>query len=219
MDRQDKMLQFDENGTHVIPEEDCLYGYLLLLAPDMKVTKDINELKRYFKSQYGCKNAARLTPHITLVKFAQLEWAQNRIIRHLNTFAQSVCPFDVELKGFKHFSRTFYVDVATKEPIVNLVCNLQKRYSHLLKLHQSPPYFIKNPHITVARGMTPQQLDQAVAEWEGEDYRSSFPVNEMVLIRRRLSLTTLQPLESYAPIARFAFTGKSAFGNQQLELF
>lgn len=45
MDRQDKRLQFDENGMHVNPRDDRLYGYLLLLAPDKKVTKDINELK------------------------------------------------------------------------------------------------------------------------------------------------------------------------------
>lgn len=111
------------------------------------------------------------------------------------------------------------MDVATKEPVVNLVINLQKRYSRLLKLSQLRPYFIKNPHITVARGMTPQQLDHAVAEWEGKDYRSFFTVNEMVLIRRRLNSRNLQPLEKYTPIAGFPFLGTSLFSSQQLELF
>ena len=203
----------------VNPQDERLYEYLLLLSPDKKVTEEINEFKKCFANQYDCKKATGLKPHITLVKFAQLESTQNRIVQHLNTFAQSVCPFEVELNGFKHFPHTFYVDIATKDPIVNLVNNLQKRYSRLLKLHKSPPRFIKNPHITIARGMTPPQMDQAVAEWDGKDYRSSFAVNEMVLIRRRIDNTELQLKMKHSPIAAFPFSGKSEFNNQQLELF
>lgn len=71
------------------PQNDRLYQHLLLLDPDKKVTEEINEFKKYFTEHYSCKKAAGLKPHITLVKFEQLESAQHRIVQHLNKFTQS----------------------------------------------------------------------------------------------------------------------------------
>jgi uncharacterized protein YecT (DUF1311 family) len=46
--------------------------------------------------------------------------------------------------------------------------------------------FCTDPHFTVARQMTPAQLQRAVLEWQQRQFKASFKVSEMVLLRRSL---------------------------------
>src|SRR5690606_37600065 len=55
------LIRLDKSEMFVDPQNDRVYEYLLLHAPDQKATEEINKFKNFFTNQYGCKNAAAIS--------------------------------------------------------------------------------------------------------------------------------------------------------------
>src|SRR5262249_38345636 len=96
--------------------------YLLVLSPHEELRNRIMQVKKEFYESYKAPNALWGKPHVTLVKFVQLEMLEERIVNRLKTIAMGYHPIKVELKDFGSFpSHTIYISVISKEPIRNLV--------------------------------------------------------------------------------------------------
>lgn len=195
-------------GEQGRPED--IWGYLLLISPDNKTSFSIMKIKKLFKEKYGCASAERSYPHLTLIKFQQYQDAEHQIIRHFERFSRSVVPFDIVLNGFGSFpAHTIYVNIATFQPVADLVKNMRHTLGpHLRTKTLARPVFVTNPHVTIGRKMDRKQYEQAWEEWKSKGFNSSFAAEKMLLLRK-------QPgAQRYEVVQQFRFAGTACQGTQ-----
>ncbi len=186
------------------------YEYLLVLPIIERISSEILKIKYLFEREYGCRKAANSEPHITLIKFIQLVTMEKSIVQRLERFSRSVVPFIVKLNGFGNVpSSVIYINVLNKTPIIEIVKNMRGPFKHLLTPDKKlDPKFTRNPHVTIAREMSPEQYDQALLEWQNKEFTFSFPVNEMILLRREI------PSGKCYTVKHFLFGGSDKDGIQ-----
>jgi 2'-5' RNA ligase len=188
-----------------------LHEYLLVISPDNKVGKQIADIKNIFSEEYGCKNAARLKPHVTMINFLQYESTEYRILNCFEKFAKTICPFSIELNGFSSFdTHTIYAKLASSYEVANVVKAMRSKFKNLLESSESlKPKFITSPHLTIARGMTNEQYEMAWPRWKKKDFSAAFDVKQISLIKRELNPRDLLPISNYKPVQDFILGGKA----------
>src|SRR5215213_8852314 len=108
--------------------------YLLVLSPHEELRNKITSAKKEFYEKYKAPSALGGKPHLTLVKFDQLEMMEERLVSRLRTIAMGFPPFKVELKDYGSYpSHTIFINVTSKLPIQNLVKEIKKD-QRLMKL-------------------------------------------------------------------------------------
>ena len=172
--------------------------YLLVLSPHDELRERIKHVKKEFHEKYGAKNALWGKPHVTLVKFKQIEMLEEKIVHRLKTIGMGYHPIKVELKDFGSFpSHTIFINVVTKEPIKNLVREI-KDVQRLMKLDkENKPHFIDEPHLTVARQLSPWQYEQGWLEYSHKHFTGRFIADSMLLLKRREGEMPYQIVERF----------------------
>ena len=162
--------------------------YLLILNPHEELRKKIKATKEEFSQKFDAPAARRGMGNLALARFTQLEMMEERIINRLKIVAMGYHPIKVELKDFGSYpSHTIYIDVATKEPIKNLVKEI-KPWQKLLKLNEDHrPHFIDDPMFTVARQLKPWQYETAWREYQHKNFTGRFIADGMLLLKRTRS--------------------------------
>ncbi|UKJ07669.1 2'-5' RNA ligase family protein [Solitalea lacus] len=185
-----------------------LFDYLLVIVPYNDVYAKVVDIKEAFWLNYKCKFAANLYPHIALSEFVIYDSMEKRIVQLLEKFSKSVVPFRTILKGFGTVANhTFYVNVASKEPIIKVVKNMKLALgNHLQSNSLFKPHFSTIPNLTIARKMTKEQFEKAEKEWKNEAFDSSFEVRSMRLLKR--------VNDKYHIVKDIHFTGDGAFDIQ-----
>ena len=193
-----------------------LFAYLLVILPDEWVAAETTSIKQYFKDVYGCSKALSMKPHFTLSKFVQSEKMEKAIVEHLYKFTRSIKPFDLILSGFGHFPRhTIYINIVNPSPVIDLVENFKSGFKQILTVtEQYKPIFVTKPHLTIARGMKDAQHEQAWLEWENREFKASFKVEEVVLLKKAIQ-HDVQDWGKYHAVKTFPFSG-STRGEEQL---
>lgn len=160
--------------------------YLLVLSPHEELRSRIMQVKKEFYEAYQAAHANWGKPHLTLVKFTQLEMMEERIVNRLKTIAMGYHPIKVELKDFGSFpSHTIYINVTSKEPIRNLVKEIRV-VQKLMKLNDdNKPHFMDEPHFTIARKLLPWQYEQGWQEYSGRHFTARFIADSMLLLKRK----------------------------------
>lgn len=160
--------------------------YMLVLLPHEELRNRINTVKKEFYDNYKAPSALGSKPHLTLVKFDQLEMMEERIVSRLKALAMGFPPFKVELKDFGSYpSHTIFINVTSKLPIQNLVKEI-KQVQRLMKMdNEHKPYFIDEPHLTIARKLIPWQYEKAWLEYSNRHFTGRFIADSMLLLKRR----------------------------------
>ena len=173
--------------------------YLLVIAPHRELWNRIKEIKGEFAQKYQSTNARWSKPHITLASFTQLEMMEERILNRLRAVAMGYHPFKVELKDFGSFpSHSIFLNVATKEPIRNLVQQI-KPWQKLLKLDSDhKPYFPDEPNIPIARKLVPWQYEKGWLEYSHRHFTGRFIADTMILLKRGVGERNYQVVERMA---------------------
>ena len=174
--------------------------YLLVLQPHEELWNTIMEIKKTFAKDYECETAMYTKPHVTLIRFKQIEMMETRIIRRLKNVTMSLSPIKVELKGFGSFpSHTIYINITSKVSIVNIVKALREP-QRLMKLDKdNKPYFITEPHLTIARKLQPWQYEKGWLEFEHKYFHGRFIADYALLLKRR------EETRAYQIGAKFVF--------------
>ncbi|MHA4741918.1 2'-5' RNA ligase family protein [Dyadobacter sp. MSC1_007] len=186
-----KAIHFNNNDWSTITNiRNHMFEYLLVFSCDAVTEAAIGSIKQYFKKNYGCQQSANLRPHLTLFNCVIHDYKLDRIIQGFQKVARHTAPFSIELNRFNQYEGgTFYVDLEdkTSQQVLDLVRKLKGETSdHLSRWASGEFKFCTDPHFTVARQMTPAQLQRAVLEWQQRQFKASFKVSEMVLLRRSL---------------------------------
>jgi 2'-5' RNA ligase len=183
--------------NHLLPIE-----YLLVLQPHKALWDEITTIKEKFKADYKFDSIKVGLPHITLAMFKQYAATENRIVQALRNNARTLSPFKVELKGFGSFpSHTIYINIVSKVPIVNAVKTLRQASQKFMKMDKdNKPFFITEPHLTIARRLQPWQYEKGWLEYEHADFHGRFIADHALLLRRKAG-------EYYKQVEKFMFEG------------
>lgn len=159
--------------------------YLLILQPHEELWNKIIQMKKEFAEKFNAPMAEWTKPHITIVKFAQLEMMEQRIVNRLKMISMSLPSFKVEMKDFGSFpSHTIYINILSKIPIVNTV-KAVRQAQKLMKLDKdNKPHFITEPHLSLCRKLQPWQYEKAWLEYEHKNFSGRFVAEKMRLLRK-----------------------------------
>jgi 2'-5' RNA ligase len=179
---------------HLLPAE-----YLLVLQPHEVLWNEIKFIKEKFAIDYSCESARKGLPHITLIRFKQVQATENRIRQSLRNIAKTLSPFKVELKNFGSFpSHTIYIAIVSKVPIMNAVKALRQPQKFMKLDKDNKPHFITEPHLTIARKLQPWQYEKGWLEYEHEHFHGRFIADHALLLKRKSG-------EYYKPVEKFLF--------------
>src|SRR4051812_4363133 len=169
------------------------YDYLVILAPHSALLEKISVIKEAFAKKYKCPLALSTKPQLTLLKFTQTGIAEERIVNRLRTIASTQAAIKIELKDFGSYpSHTIYINVTSKVPLLNLSKALREAQA-LLKFNPDiKPFFLNEPHITIARKLVPWQHEKAWLEYSNSSFTGRFLANKMTLLKRKVDHLTYQ---------------------------
>jgi len=160
--------------------------YLLVLNPHEELRNKITATRKEFYERYKAPSALGGKPHLTLVKFDQLEMMEERLVSRLKNIAMGFPPFKVELKDYGSYpSHSIFINVTSKLPIQNLVKEI-KQVQRLMKMdNEHKPYFIEEPNMLIARKLVPWQYEAAWMEYSHRHFTGRFIADSMLLLKRR----------------------------------
>src|SRR5215831_11508435 len=160
--------------------------YTIVLQPHEELCNTIMHEKKEFAEKFECPEALYVKPRATLVTFKQHELMEPHIIRQLKNITAALSSFKVELKGFGSFpSHTIYINTTSKVQIMDIVKELRASQK-LMKLDDdNKPYFLTEPHISIARKLLPWQYEKSWLEYEHKHFHGRFIADHMLLLKRR----------------------------------
>ncbi len=173
--------------------------YLMVLTPHPDLWQAIMNIKANFAEKYKHPMAFSTKPHLTLLKFYQTEIAETRIVKKLDSVCAKQASVKIELKNFDTFpSHTLFINVTSKVPILHLVKAL-KEVQPLLKYDPNfKPFFINEPHITIARQLVPWQYEKAWLEYSHASFTGKFIASKITLLKRRVGNKTYQTVKEFS---------------------
>lgn len=188
--------------------------YLLIIQPSDDVKAKVNALKRAFAEAYECPQALHSKPHITLLRFMQYGMNERNIIHKMQVYINRHSSFLVSLSNFGSFpTHTIYINVETKNKIVDVVKSLKPVQSFLKYDKEHKPHFITTPHLTLARKLQPWQYEKGWLEYSNTHFTASFMVNNILLLKRNIEQ------KHYTLAATFELMGKKEMIGKQVSLF
>ena len=176
--------------------------YLLVLQPHEALWDDITSIKKKFETDFRFEHIKLGLPHITLAMFKQFPATESRIVQALRNNARTLSPFKIELKGFGSFpSHTIFINIVSKVPIMNVVKTLRQNAQTFMKIDKdNKPFFITDPHLTIARKLQPWQYEKSWLQYQQADFHGRFVANHALLLKRKAG-------EYYKPVEKFMFEG------------
>jgi len=176
-----------------------VYEYLLVLNPHEELRNKIMQVKQQFHDSYKAQTALYSKPHITLVNYVQYEMFEERILNRLKTIAMGYHPVKIELRDFGSFpSHTIYINIVSKLPIQGLVKQVRAETQRLMKLDaDNKPHFILEPHLTIARKLSPWQYEQGWLEYSHKHFTGRFIADGMLLLKRPVGELKYQVVQRF----------------------
>ncbi|HZI53733.1 MAG TPA: 2'-5' RNA ligase family protein [Chitinophagaceae bacterium] len=196
-----------------------VYEYLLVLDLQKELWERILKLKEEFAENYKSDLARWGQPQIALVNFLQYGMMEERLINRLRIVAMATTPFKAELRDFGSFpSHTIFINVVSKMPVQGLVKNIRHEAQRLMKLNdENKPYFILEPHITIAGKLQPWQYEKGWLEYSNKSFTGRFIADSMLLLKRPAGESDSYRMK-YKVVQRFKFENLPVL-TKQGELF
>jgi len=174
-----------------------VWEYLLVLQPHEELSNKIKKVKEDFFEKYQAASATLGRPQITLLKFAQFQMMEERVINRLKMIAMAMPAFKIELKDYGSFpSHTIYINIETKSAIQMLVKSI-KPARRLLTVKDINPVFIESPQLTLARNLLPWQYEKGWQEYSNRHFTGRFIAKSMLLVGRPEGMHSYKPLQSF----------------------
>jgi 2'-5' RNA ligase len=123
---------------------------------------------------------------------------EERLVNRLKTTAMSYHPFKVELKDYGSFpSHTIFINVESKQQVQNLVKELRPAQQLMTLNKENKPYFINDPHLTVARRLLPWQYEKGWLDYSQRHFTGRFIADGMLLLKRRVGNKVYQIVQRF----------------------
>lgn len=174
--------------------------YLLVLTPHEELKNRIKKISQDFNEKYKTEILFYTNPQIVLASFTQHAMMEERLVNRLKLVAMAQTPFKVDLKDFGSFpSHTIYINVLSKPAIHSIVRQIRSDSQKLMKLNEeNKPYFITEPHLTIARKLKPWQYEKGWLEYSHKNFSGRFIADSMSLLRRSEGEPRYQLMQRFA---------------------
>ncbi len=171
--------------------------YLLVLHPHPDLVERIIKVKEKFAEKYKLDSARWGKPYIALVKFSQLQMMEERLMNRIKMIAMSLPAIKIELKDFGSFpTHTIYINVESKTTVQQLVKQIKPAQS-LMRTQDKKAHFLDNPHMAIARGLSPTQYEEAWLEYSHTHFTGKFIANSLLLLRRPEGTKAYHTIQSF----------------------
>lgn len=191
-----------------------LSEYLVVLSPHPALWDEITAIKKDFAEKYKCPFAYGTKPHVTLIKFSQRKMMEDRIRLQLRNIINRNSPVKIELKDYGSFpTHTIYINVTSKVPIIHLVKDLKEAQRLMKPDEENKPFFITEPHLTVARKLLPWQYEKAWLAYSHSFFTGRFIADHVLMLRRTAGE------KKYTLVERFELLGQASAQVRQGLLF
>ena len=135
--------------------------------------------------------------HILLARWDAWDMQEERILQRLHILSMEQYPFKVHLEDFGGFpSHTIYIPVTSREPILRLVGQL-RQHKRLMQSAAGNPYFISEPYLPLARGLSSGQYEQAMQFLGHKHFQGNFIASAMLLLKKRAGSSGYQILKRF----------------------
>ena len=162
--------------------------YLLVLNPHEDLCNKIIKVKQDFAERYKINPPFFSKSYIALVKFTQLQLAEERIVNNLKSIATAYNPFKVALKNFDSYpSHSIFINIESKQQVKNLIKEIKVLQSLMRLDNDNPPHFMDNPNITIAQKLKPWQYEKAWMEYSNKNFTAVFIADAMLLLKRQVT--------------------------------
>lgn len=176
----------------------ALNEYMLVVHPDETVGAKVMAEKQQFSLQYNEQSAGRTKPYITVAGFQAREEMEPTLIRWMHRIISAQKKFNVTLNRYSGFPpHTIYLRVTDHMPFQALAKELQVVDQYVRSYDCPQMHFSCRPHMTIARRLQEDVYRQAEAEYANKDFRASFEVRELVLLRRTHSFDTCRQVNVF----------------------
>ncbi len=191
-----------------------LSEYLVVLSPHQALWDEIMAVKKNFAEKYQCPFAYGTKPHVTLIKFVQRKMVEDRIRLGLRNIINRNSPVKIELKDYGSFpTHTIYINVTSKVPIIHLVKELKEVQRLMKPDEENKPFFITEPHLTIARKLLPWQYEKAWLDYSHSFFTGRFIADYILMLRRTAGE------KKYTLVERFELLGQASAQVRQGILF
>ena len=163
--------------------------YVAILCPS-PVNEKILGYKQWMKNRFGCRVAMKSPAHITLIApFWFAHERENELMRTIQSFGNIVPTQKIELDGFSHFrKRVLFVQVKENPSLGDLKDRVEHHFRESIgnSIEKDDRPF--HPHITIAnRDMKPSDFEEAWEHFSKKEFRESFEVNSICLLKLDLA--------------------------------
>lgn len=161
------MEQLDIFGT-------TIHEYLLIIEPDKKTADKLIEYRKLLNSLTPLsKDSLHSKPHISLCHFEANDFSEELIISKTEQALSSIKCLDIILNGSEKWRNGTFILKINQNQYIH---QLQKELSKVFK------GVIKTPHLTVARNLSEQFLNNLILD--DFDYHGYFACHEIILLKR-----------------------------------
>lgn len=159
--------------------------YKLVIPLPEALEHKIHGIRQSFGQQYSHRpDSSR--PHLALIHFFQVSMLEERIQQKIRGITMAESPFLLEFRDYGHFpSHTIFINLATREPLRQLVKLLRELKSLLPADKDHAAHFIGEPVVSIARKLKPWQYEKAWLEYAGRQFTGRCIVDALLLLRRR----------------------------------
>ncbi len=159
--------------------------YVVILNPPEELRRKIAVARDSFRKKYQIPNNPLAKPYLTLARFSQVEFMEERIMNRLKLIAMAHRPFLVELRDFGSYpAHTIFINVATRQPIKDLIRVIKPLQKLLTLDSEHKPYVVDEPVFTLGRRLKPWQFNQAWAEYSSRHFTARFVADSFLLLKK-----------------------------------
>lgn len=181
------------------PESSSNYQCLIVISPPNLIKEEVKNIKDDFKLKYGSYESAASQAHITLGHGILATNELNVFVELLKKSLLKVPSFDIYLRDFDFFeeSRTFFIGVE-KSTELKFLQGLIADHLNAVK----PSSLLKQeqftPHMTIGKGLSKQQFNQAFFEFHDQVCTNYFRLSDIALLYKPIGGAKYQEL--YIPL-------------------
>ncbi|MFT3904351.1 MAG: 2'-5' RNA ligase family protein [Niabella sp.] len=187
-----------------------LADYLLIIEPRKDLSDRIMEIKSGFAKTYQANECTKSLPHLTLVRFKQSLYMEEKIRGKLRNICNHKSTLCIALSGYGSFpAHTIYINVNSRIAVQDIVRTIRTETQTMLKPNNdNKPHFILEPHITIARQLKSWQYEKGWRAFQHKNFSSSFIATNLLMLRKQ------DDENHYSPIERFEFQNIPIPGKQ-----
>lgn len=173
--------------------------YSVAIYPSQDVIDSVKTMKDYLKSKIDWYNSCNSVGHITICEFTITESEIDKYKQKLFKVCDTFTPFQVHLDHFGSFDKVGAFYMAPNEDSKNILEIYMKKINDTLKIPSMKK--VTNPHMSIARRLTPENLKIA---------SELFTVIDIDFLCDSIALREFDPLvKQYFIIDTFSFNGNA----------